>query len=55
MQPSSLRAWVHVYLQDEALVVVGVGVGVDRDAADDGERLVGLVDGAAVLEAFGFP
>ena len=44
-----------VYLKDEAVVTVGVGVAVDRDAADNGERLVGLVDGAAVLEAFGLP
>ena len=44
------------YLQDEAVVMVGVAVAADRDsAADDGERLVGLVDGAAVLEALGLP
>ena len=43
------------YLQNEALVIVGMAVGVDWDPTDDGEGLVGLVDGAAVLEALGLP
>ena len=42
------------YLQNEALVIIAV-VGVDWNATDDSEGLVGLVDGAAVLEAFGLP
>ena len=43
------------HLQNEALVIVGIAVGVDWNPTDDGEGLVGLVDGAAVLEAFRLP
>ena len=55
---TSSHTWQHLvttYLQDEAVVVVCVAAGERGDAADDGEGLVGLVDGAAVLQAFGFP
>ena len=41
-----------VYLEDEALLAAAAATG---NAADDGERLVGLVDGGAVLEALRLP